>query len=159
LSIINLVLTKLFQLLICLYHLPRLPRLPWLHQVVVSVTNVKIAVHHDHRHLSNIDWWMTRTAGLVCLISTVNGHIKKRNLPWKTSASSGHIANLKQSIFVFRYVWSCRTQNINITLGSNALSDFKESFSFWIKTIFFKLCIFHIMAFHCGLFINRTQTH
>jgi hypothetical protein len=29
--------------------------------------------------------------------------------PWTTGVSSGHITNLKQSIFVFRYLWSSRT--------------------------------------------------
>ncbi len=48
------------------------------------------------------------TAGFACLISTVNGRIQKkerrRSLPWKTGASSRHITNLKQSIFVNIYV-------------------------------------------------------
>ncbi len=82
--------------------------------VNVSSTNCPLKVFFQtnmpsaHRHLSNIDWWMTRTAGLVCLISTLNGCIKKekrrRSLPWKTDASSRHITNLKQSIFFFRYL-------------------------------------------------------
>ncbi len=45
---------------------------------------------------------MARTACFVCFISTVNGHIKKerkKKKPRKPIASSGHIANLKQSIF------------------------------------------------------------
>ncbi len=44
---------------------------------------------------------MARTACFVCFISTVNGHIKKKEKkkPRKPIASSGHIANLKQSIF------------------------------------------------------------
>jgi hypothetical protein len=50
-----------------------------------------------HRYLSNIDFLMACTAYLVCFISTVNGCSKKKE-PIKTSASSGHIANLKQSI-------------------------------------------------------------
>ncbi len=58
-----------------------------------------------HRHLSNIDWWMTCTAGLVCLISTVKKR-RRRSLPWKTGTSSWDITNLKQSIFVFWYLWS-----------------------------------------------------
>ncbi len=29
----------------------------------------------------------------------------KEKKPWKTGASSGHITNIKQSIFVFRYLW------------------------------------------------------
>ena len=40
-----------------------------------------------HRHLSNIDCLMARTACLVCFISTVNGRSKKkkkkRQMPWK----------------------------------------------------------------------------
>ncbi len=46
---------------------------------------------------------MAHTACLVCFISIVNSRSKKRKRkeeahPWKASASSGHIANLKQSI-------------------------------------------------------------
>ncbi len=33
-----------------------------------------------HRHLRNIDCLMARTACLVCFMSTVNSHIKKRSL-------------------------------------------------------------------------------
>ncbi len=66
---------------------------------------------------------MARTACLVCFITAVNGHSKK---PWKTGANSGHITNLKQPIFVFRYVcatvthlylpwppWAARQKNRN----------------------------------------------
>ncbi len=44
---------------------------------------------------------MACPACLVCFISTVNGRIKKKEKkkPWKSGASSGHITNLKQSIF------------------------------------------------------------
>jgi hypothetical protein len=48
----------------------------------------------SHRHLINIDCLMARTACLVCFISTVNGcskKKKKKKLPWKTAASSGHV--------------------------------------------------------------------
>jgi hypothetical protein len=45
----------------------------------------------------HIDCLTARTACLVCFISTVNGRNKKRK-PWKTSTSSSHITNLKQSI-------------------------------------------------------------
>jgi hypothetical protein len=46
---------------------------------------------------------MACTACLVCFISTVNGccnkkEKKSRTFPWKASSSSGHTANLKQSI-------------------------------------------------------------
>ncbi len=47
---------------------------------------------------------MACTACLVCFVSTVNGRSNKKKkrkeeaYPWKTSASSGHITNLKQSI-------------------------------------------------------------
>ncbi len=51
----------------------------------------------NHRHLSNIDCLMARSACLVCFISTVNGCSKKKK-PIKTATSSGHITNLKQSI-------------------------------------------------------------
>jgi len=33
---------------------------------------------HEQRHLSNIDFLKTRTTCLVCFISTINGHRKKR---------------------------------------------------------------------------------
>ncbi len=32
----------------------------------------------SHRHLNNIDFLMARTACLVCFITTVNGHSKKK---------------------------------------------------------------------------------
>ncbi len=53
-------------------------------------------VSHSHRHLSNIDCLTAHPACLVCFISTVNGHSKKKT--WKTGARSRHITNLKQSI-------------------------------------------------------------
>jgi hypothetical protein len=56
---------------------------------------------------------MKCTAGLVCLISTVNGRIKKRSFPWKTGASCGHITNLKQSILVFQYLWGAYPNSNN----------------------------------------------
>ncbi len=48
---------------------------------------------------------MACTACFVCFISTVNGHSNKKKRkeeahPWKASASSGQITNLKQSILV-----------------------------------------------------------
>ncbi len=46
---------------------------------------------------------MARTAFRVWFISTVNDRSKKK--PWNTGTSSGHITNLKQSIFDFRYIW------------------------------------------------------
>ncbi len=55
-----------------------------------------VHLYNTHRHLSNIDCLMVHTACLVCLIRTVNGCSKKK--PWKTSANSGHITDLKQSI-------------------------------------------------------------
>jgi hypothetical protein len=59
-----------------------------------------------HRHLSNIACLMVCTACLVFFISTVNGRSKKKGkkkkkLPWKTGATSGHITNLKQPILTF----------------------------------------------------------
>ncbi len=47
---------------------------------------------------------MVCTACLVCFISNVNGHWKKKKKrkeeahPWKAGASSGHTTNLKQSV-------------------------------------------------------------
>ena len=51
-----------------------------------------------------IDCLTACTACLVCFISTVNGRSKKKKLI-KTGTSSRHITNIKQSIFVFRYLW------------------------------------------------------
>jgi len=61
----------------------------------------KLYPSHKHRHLSNIDCLMAHSTCLVCFISTVNFRCKKK--PWKTGASSWHITNLKQYIFVFQY--------------------------------------------------------
>jgi hypothetical protein len=45
---------------------------------------------------------MARTACLVCLISTVSDHSKKRKKTMlKIGTSRGHITNLEQSIFSF----------------------------------------------------------
>jgi hypothetical protein len=49
---------------------------------------------NKHRHLSNIDCLKARTACLVCFISTVNGHCKKKK-PCKTGTSSGHILDFQ----------------------------------------------------------------
>jgi hypothetical protein len=46
---------------------------------------------------------MAHTTCLVCLISAVNGRNKK-NLGIG-GASSGHITNLKQSMFLFQHLW------------------------------------------------------
>ncbi len=64
----------------------------------------KLVLNTDHSHLSYINWLMLCTAYLVCVISTVNG-CSKRKKPCKTGASSGHITNLKQSIFLVQYLW------------------------------------------------------
>ncbi len=41
-------------------------------------------ISYLHRHLSNIDCLMAHTACLVCFISTVNEHSKKKlKMPWK----------------------------------------------------------------------------
>jgi hypothetical protein len=45
---------------------------------------------------------MAHTACLVCLIGTVSGQSKKQKM---LGASSGHIANIKQSIS-FRCLWN-----------------------------------------------------
>jgi hypothetical protein len=65
---------------------------------VKLVNIIIICVCTSHRDLSNIDCLKACTACLVCFISTVNGHSKKR---LKCGASNGHIINLKQSIFSF----------------------------------------------------------
>jgi hypothetical protein len=42
---------------------------------------------------------MARTACLVCFVSTVHSKKKKEKKPITSSASSGHITKLEQSIF------------------------------------------------------------
>ncbi len=37
--------------------------------------------------------------------ATKKNKIKEEAYPWKAGASSGHIKNLKQSIFDFQYLW------------------------------------------------------
>jgi len=78
-------------------------------------------VSKHHRHLSIIDCLKAHTSCLVCFISTVNGHHKKK--PRKTGASSGNIKNLKQSILetfdIFtkhlqrheKYIYLCLTKS------------------------------------------------
>jgi hypothetical protein len=44
---------------------------------------------------------MARTTCLVCLISTVSGHSKRKEKNQKCGASSRRITNLKQSILSF----------------------------------------------------------
>ncbi len=61
-----------------------------------------------HRHLRKIGCLMAHTACLVCLISTVSGRSKKS---LKCGISSGHITNLKQSIFSFQYLWLYQSKN------------------------------------------------
>jgi hypothetical protein len=43
-------------------------------------------LRHQHRHLSNIDCLTARTTCLVCPISTVNGHSKKKRKKAKNVA-------------------------------------------------------------------------
>ncbi len=61
--------------------------IPWLQYkkrvLVQNIYNLLLKIIlYNHRHLSNIDWFIMCTACLVCLISTVNGHNKnqKRSL-------------------------------------------------------------------------------
>jgi hypothetical protein len=54
-----------------------------------------------HRHLRNIDWLLTHTACLVCLVSTVSGHCK--NALGRGIASSEHKTKLEQSTFLRFY--------------------------------------------------------
>jgi hypothetical protein len=53
-------------------------------------------IRETHRHLSNIDCLTAHTAWLICFISTVNGHSKKRSR--MTGTSGRHITSLKKSI-------------------------------------------------------------
>ncbi len=69
---------------------------------VANITTI-IAMNWVHRHLSNIDCSMAHTTCLVCLLVLLMAKAKKK--PRKTSNSSGHITNLKQSIFDFGYLW------------------------------------------------------
>jgi len=43
-----------------------------------DMTYEEAAILAGHRHLRNIDCLMARTACLVCFISTVNGHSKRK---------------------------------------------------------------------------------
>ncbi len=62
---------------------------------------------------------MARTAWLVCLTSTVSGHSKKRKkTKLKIGASSGHVTNLKQSIF-----------SIDIYVSKQVVFSVKEAFT------------------------------
>ena len=72
-----------------------------------------------HRHLSNIDCLMACTACLVFFMSTVKWPQQKK--PWKTGASSGNITNLKQSIFVFQYLWASLIHKSNTPKWSSLL--------------------------------------
>jgi hypothetical protein len=71
-------------------------------------TNQRSAKHP--RHLSNIDCLMSCTTYLVYLISTVNGCSKKKK-PLKTGTSSGHITNLKQSVWETFEIYAKHTSN------------------------------------------------
>jgi hypothetical protein len=64
---------------------------------------------------------MAHTACLVCFISTVNGlSEKKEKKPIKTSTSSGHITNLKQSILetfdIYGYTFTPATLIITLEI-------------------------------------------
>jgi hypothetical protein len=71
---------------------------------------------------------MAHSACLVCFISTVNGRIKKRRekKTWKPGASSGHITNLKQSIFCLSIsmVADLTIKNLGIVNKITNLSEF-----------------------------------
>jgi hypothetical protein len=68
-----------------------------------------------HRHLSNIDCLTMRTACLVCFISTINGLSKnKRKKPIKSGTRSGHITNLKQSIFETFDIYACHKHHVQL---------------------------------------------
>ncbi len=76
----------------------------WLSAISSNLFLIKIFLKcFNHRHLSYIDRLVVHTCCLVRLIGTVNCCSKKK--PWKTAASSRHITNLKQSIFLFWYLW------------------------------------------------------
>ncbi len=68
---------------------------------------------------------MAHTACLVCFICTVNGRSKKqKKKPIMSCASSGHITNLKQSIFAFRYL--CLLYMAPGALTTNIVDDFRK---------------------------------
>jgi hypothetical protein len=66
-----------------------------------SLSSSRVEVRLFHRYLSNIDCFIAHSACLVCFISTAKSRIKKerKKKPRKPDTSSGHITNLKQSIF------------------------------------------------------------
>ncbi len=58
----------------------------------------------------------------------------KRKKPWMTGTSSGHITNLKQSIFVFWYLWVNRTEPFPSVNVPNRQISFCLSCSFCDKS-------------------------
>jgi hypothetical protein len=46
--------------------------------ISLNLFSWSLTLHLKHKHLRKMDWLMTRTACLVYLISTVNGHSKKK---------------------------------------------------------------------------------
>ncbi len=53
-------------------------KLPLCKFSLIPISWTKVSFRFTHRHLRKIDWLMARTACLVCLISTVSGHSKKK---------------------------------------------------------------------------------
>ena len=98
--------------------------------------------HEDHRHLCNIDCLKACTACLVCFVSTVNGHCKKK--PLKTGASSRHITNLKQSF------WTFDIYDENISFGkkirlSQAQKKQYKTFSNHLDNLIFNTCQMYLL--------------
>jgi hypothetical protein len=95
-----------------------------------GIDDVHVLICADHTHLRNIDCLTARTTCLVCFISTVNGHSKrkKEKKPSITSgASSGHITKLKQSI-ILRCPWCRHTPTSIVENSAQVLSS-------WLKFV------------------------
>ncbi len=61
-----------------------------------------VSIRFSHRHLRKIDWLMSCTSHLVCLVSIVSGC--RKNVLGRGNTSRGHIKNLSNILF-FRYLW------------------------------------------------------
>jgi len=86
-----------------------------------------------HIHLRKIDWLMVHTACLVYLVSTVNGCCKKSL--GIGGANSGHITNLKQSIFSFNIYGLAGKFKSQIKSATTGVYDSNKTLLQWDNTL------------------------